>query len=1018
MKALPTIWFVLDFVDLIPSRLRRSAKREGVNPHSSLSRTKAKAQEDYAEVAGSWVAKDYLETRNLVEVSKEEEAELARMGAEKVRGGWKVPKSIPDDKLHLFSRWMPQIPIDLREHEPKMLRTKRGRSIESYLKLDDMAKGDDSLATPLAYAAFPVLGALTYLLLSFGWFIPAIVSTVLIVPFLVALKQSESAGESIKCLFAYYLAPLAIASAFTSGTGAVAAGSLGLLQKIPVLGFAFGQLAETIKIGSDEIMTVIATPFVLLIPFTIVIVIGQLMFTFGENPTGTILGGFAEKLKHACKWAVVWSGLTAISMLLPPGLAAAPFFVGACFSITNYSEKNFLARGSDLKVQGEIFNLGSDPTNIINVAEKIRQEQIISASADKSPLIILATAQGHLAVEKVSYAPDRGVTMALSRRDLTMHVFGFGNTGKGKSTSIVRGTLIQIKAHGGMGGFIRDGKQTLAAEMRQIIDIMVEPGIRLALLEGLTAKQVVIALNTFILLGKGKDPLWENGAALLVEHAATIHEALVAHEKVFRQAAIRRTRALESQLDYLVLEMARMEKQGHDMVQARAAFNEVKVKHDQWAKRRDGDRKYLWNIDTLYRVINAINETELRGGVDVPGKTMREMADFLGYNAQERRMLDAPDTIHPDIGANTDLENSLGYVFGAWCALDKGQRSSFAMNVFMNCIIPLMRGKDFRDADGTPWSMLETGVDLGQALYGKWVGMNVNANDHGRSADLIQSLVRQRIYSGVLKRAKYGNKWMQALPGQLPLIDCCDECQLVVGKEEANMAPIGRSLGITLAFFTQGIENIAARFDDKNETAKFVNTFQSVIALDCSPETKHYLAERFGEVMKIKTPNHAIGLNYTGTLKKWHASPLHDLKHPFRAVMRKIELLGGGKLSSELVMGLDDMRFEGHRTTRRDQAVLGMKARSRGVAEFKPAPLFELNHFEMLKAKGTALVYLQRGGVPRVDVATLNYVSDENLDKMAADPVVVSELIKEGISNGLLIEEVMSFYEPPQPQQV
>lgn len=1009
MKALPTIWSVLDFVDLIPSRLRRNQAPAGVNPHSSLSRASAKAQADYEEVSGFMVAKDYLETRNLVDVAPEDEPTLCAMGAVKVKNGWRVPDDIPDVKLPEFQRWMPLIPQDLREHEPKLLRTKHGRSIEGYLLPEDMADGNDSLATPLVYAAFPILSALAYFLMSVnGWL--GLLVVPLLAPFFVGLAQSENASESMKALFLHFIAPLALASVLNSVSGAsVNTGVMaGLLSSLFPPEMNMGQMIGQLVWGAGVITIIIVFPMIIL----------------GGNPTSSsnVIGGFSQKFKHAALWGAMWLVCFGIALLLPDGLGSAAFFVMACFSVLDYTEKNHLARAEELKMMGDLYGLGSDPKNQMATAERIRVEQIASAIADKTPTVVYAFAQGHLAIQRVAFAPDAGIPMVLSLRDMTMHVFGFGATGTGKTASMVRPTLLQLRAMGGVGALVRDGKQVLAAEMRQIIDIMVEPGVRIAVFQGLDAKQRTNALGKFIKVDESanKNPLWENGALLLLDHANTIQDALVEHEKGFREAAIKQARGLESNLDYLMLEMAKMDKQGRDLTQAKDQFDAVKAKRDDWALFRDRDRQYLTNVETLYRVITAINDTEVQNGITVPGKVFREMAKFLGYRADKMRVVGAPDTIHPELNAISNLDNSLNEIFGSWCKLDPGQRSSFAMNVFTNCIVPLMRGKDFRDAEGTPWSMLETGEDLGQALYGKWVGLNVNVNEHGQAADLIQALVVQRIYPDVLKRGKFGNKWQEMLPGQMPLIDCCDECQLVVGTEEANMAPIGRSLGIKLAFFTQGIESLAARFGDKNETAKFINTFQSIMALDCSPETKHYLAERFGEVMKLQSKSNEVGLNFRSVIKKWLASPLNDLHHPNRAVMSKIKQLGGGKISNARPSrdGTGGPGWDGHRTARSHGMTMMWGIQSEAPETFVDSPLFELNHFAMLKSKGTALVYLQRAGVPRVDVATLNYVSDETLDKMLADPEVVGELIKEAGRDGIPIEEMMNYYVPPSTVQL
>lgn len=1002
IKVMPTVWSVIDLVELFTAKAFRKQARGG-----ALEAVKAEAAVEYDEVAGSFVAVETLRTRTLVNVKPNDAGALEALGAvcEKLDDGteiWTVPNSIPEGELDRFWNWLPVIPADLRENEPKMVRTKHGRAIESRVLPEDWAKGNDSLASPLLYGAFAALGAVSHFLFAVHTLL-GLASMLLVIPFVVALKQSENAKEAIWTLAACYLAPLALAQSLGMMSGVAAAGSQ-IMGLIPLIGPLLAGASQGALLGK------VAMAVGLIIPLTIVGVIARMLFSDPQDQHGTVIGGMFEQFKHSLQWAIIGAVLTSIALALPDGFGGAAFFIMAAFAPLNYTEKNNIARGMELQVQGDAFGLGTDPSNIMSSFEKIRTQQVLAANADDTPLILLGFSQGQLAIQRYPFAVDAGVPMKLSLRDLTMHFLGFGATGKGKTVNMARSILLQYRATGFGGAFVRDGKQTLAAEMRAIIDIMIEPGVQLAFFEGLDAKGVSLALNSFSNAAKAKDPIWENGASAVIDHATTIHEALCKHEPKMREVAIAKTRALESQLDYLNAEIVRMEKEGRDTTEAQKAFGATKENKDRWARLRDGERKYLWNGHTLLAVLNAMNKVEVVNGMPAMGAEMRAMADFLGYKAQPARVQSGSETIHEDLGGNTLLDQTLDYVFHAWIALDPGQRSSFMMNA-MDRIMPLFRGKDLKTADGTPWYMLETGVDVSQALYGKFVGMNIPENEHGRAADMIQALMRQRIYSGIKKRAKHGNKWQEKMPGQMPMMDMCDECQLVVGKEEADLAPVARSLGMMMVFFTQGFESLGARFDDVNETAKFANTFQSIVALDCSPETKGYLIERFGKVAKIVTPMGGQGLNYERGLHDWHTSTLNDPRHPNRAVMRKIERAGGGKMVavSNARAGMKGGPvWEGHQTTRRADATTGRPIQIAGGLQMKLAPLFDNSHYELLKGRGVGVAYLQRAGVPRADVIQMNYVSDKTLDLVSQEPDAVCGLIRLAEEHNLPIEKAMN----------
>ncbi|WP_036212175.1 hypothetical protein [Novilysobacter arseniciresistens] len=1006
---MPTVWNIVDGVDASGKFINRIFKRKSKGEqesYSSKDEAVKAARANFDNIVNGSDIHDLLLARKLVGVKESEAEELVRLGADynAEKNEWFVPMTIKN--LDPFKKWWPEIPIDLRHREPRMIQTKMGKSIEGYVLPEDRIKGGDSLATPLLYAAFPALSALTYVLLNIHLVMGAL-SSLLIIPFLVALCQGEGVKEGVWSLIKYYLGPMLLAAVIgtLSGVGSVMGG---LVMMIPVAGPSLAGMA------SGGLTTVTMTAFALIIPIAIIVFLSMMVseLVVGEDKeTGVVIGGFGQRVKHAIKWAAIWAAIIAISGLLPDGMMAAAAYIAACFAPMTYSERDFIARAQDLEEQGTAYNLAAANEGPLGITNTVRQEQLKAAIKDTSPIIILGIASGNQAKRQYAYGPDRGAPMVLSCNDFSMHFLGFGDTGKGKTTNMARPIALQYRAGMFGGALIRDGKGTLAGELRQIIDLMIEPGIPLALLEGLDAEGVAIALNSF---GNkaAKDPTWEQQADQFIEHATTIHEALVKHEPFYKELAIRQARSLENQLTYLQMEITKRYARGQDVSDARKAFAEIKLRKDNWVAVRDRERKYLWNVDTLIRVVEALTDCRVVDGVPSVGPAFSVMASELGYNAQQARVKECPESIYSELRGYSQINRSLAYVFApSWVGLAPETRTSIIMNVTRR-INPLVRGKHLKDKDGTPWYILEKGADVEQALRGKFVGINLPKIDHGIAADVIQALVVQRIYTGVKKRAPFGNKWHKEFPDQRPMMDICDECQLVVGEKELDMAPIARQLGLMMVMFTQSYENLWVQFDDQYKAMKFANTFQNIVALGASDLTYEYLTKRFGLVRKLEQPSYQAGLNYQMAARDWKNRPLNDLNHPNRAVMRRFELLGAGKVEAT-AQDKESVGWKGHQTKRKgEHSVQQVSTVDRKVGtKFGEFPLFGASSFnEELKQRGVAVVYLNRAGGPRADTASMNFVSDEVLDLIEENPDKWLARIAIGTQMGETINHTVSKY--------
>ena len=834
-----------------------------------------------------------------------------------------------------------------------MLMTKDGRRIEGYVLGEDSYHGSDSTATPIMYAALPVIAALAWCLWPIST-VAALLSTLLAIPFITALGQGEGPMEAVKATLLLLVFPLAASLIVGSaGTG----GASQLVAAISAVGMGG-------KLGAILVAMV-------LLPVAVMV----WGFIFEDEATGAVFDTFFERVKDAFKWSAVLVAFGAVVSFLPSYMAPVYCFVMACMYPMVYSEKNFKARNAELKEQGELYNLGTQGA-LSNAHVPARESQAKNAHKDRSPMINLGKATGHLTSKHYAYGPDAGGEMSLSCLDFTMHMLGFGATGSGKTSVGARNIILQYKKSRFGGALIRCGKGSLPGELRGIIDIMVEPGMSFSFMEGLNAQELAAALKSVgSKSGKNSAEIWDNGANTFIDHLTVILEALHEHEQRYKELAIAEARCLENMIGYQMAEMIKLEQRKQDVAAVKQAIERMKAEKANWVQLYSADTKWRWNWDALNRLKAIIAAPIAAGNLMIANAEMTKAAHFLGYEADPARVLQKPSSIHPEIGRGSILDQSLEYALKTWPMTDHAQRSSFMINV-EDKIIPLMRGKHLKDANGTPWYLLEKGADVGQALYGKFVGVNLPVNIHGRAALIVQALVRQRIYSGMKKRAEFGKHWQKMLPGQMPMMDMCDECQLIAGDEEKQMAPIARSMGMMMVFFTQGYEALEVRFGDREAAAEFANTFQSIFTLKASIQTYDYLLKRFGTAQMVRFPKATVGLDYSGGIENAIHSPLSDLNHPGRSLMRKLERMGAGRL-----VGMnddDDNEFHGQQVRSRKASAIKktIKIPSGGVKEIMPVFLPE-EYSALLVPQGRAILWLNRAGAPRVDVAQMNYVPED-----------------------------------------
>lgn len=897
----------------------------------------------------------------LVNVLPEHHEKLKALGAVERDGKFLMP-ALSDEEVWKFKDWFPRAPKDLESTGLNWHMTRDGRPTNGFIDPEDLVRGHDSTATSLLIGAFPVLFAATYTLGQFPYIGPTAtaIGCGLLALHSYALYQAEGAGTLAKVL------------AITGGIPLLASGLL-------------GSQYNPMQMGGSPVVIGLA------LGSTLALAAGLAAMFKGSGKSN--LFSFFSKIKHVVLAVAAVYGLNLALGMLPSWLdwvKPLGWWIVACSYPLYYTLNNYKTRTAYLDLLDKI-GLGSanGAAAMLGKRAPIRMQQIRSSHRDQTPVMEIGTALGIQARYNLAIAPDRDQVMGMTLLDSMTHLFIFGLTGKGKTAATIRKWMLELsKLNVPIGALVADGKWALVADTRAWFDLVIEPGIKLAPFQGMTAQMVAQAFaeaNADSL--NDKDSIWTQGALDTHRYAAEILEALVAHEKVRRAEARAQLDEIEPQIEHWCAQKVLREQQNEDTSEIDERLAELAKAADTAKAEVEGERRYRWTPNAYLKLINVLGSGVCGPDqVYTPSPKAMALFDYLGFkHSEEREALD-PVSIHPYLADNSRvLNNALFYFNETWFkAKTEQQRQSFLLNIdkdmqgfFQN---DELRGSTINGVDcgEEAWSHTEEGEDIMQCLYGKKIGLNLSTH-YGRTAKVILKLLQTRVYNAVEKRADNVN-WMEET-GQSYVVAIQDECQDLVSPVEVNLAAKARSLGLSMVFATQTFESLDKVMPSDAAKIAFLSSFRSRIVYESSERTYEFIRGVAGRALKKVLPvSVQATIDTSRALDALDNSIYSNPDHPSAWALRDKARRGATRLQT-VVQGMKNYMGMSRRVPIEELEEQNfIKVHSGG--EYKEGPILEMSDMTVtLMEEGNALVYLNRANAPRIDYARMEHISAAEFDK-------------------------------------
>ena len=249
-------------------------------------------------------------------------------------------------------------------------------------------------------------------------------------------------------------------------------------------------------------------------------------------------------------------------------------------------------------------------------------------------------------------------------------------------------------------------------------------------------------------------------------------------------------------------------------------------------------------------------------------------------------------------------------------------------------------------------------IDLLAPLTGGRIGVLIPEFRYGVAGSVVTALIKARLFSGLKSRAD--RDWSGT--SETPVAFIVDEAQEVATTQDAQMLPIGRSLGLAMIAATQGVEGVNAKLGEAT-ALKWLSIFGSVVALSGrSPATDELISQRAGQAWQL-APSDVEGNTVRGSLAMEAISGPAAVSRTQPHMAQMLQSGAWFSAPSRIAQALSVLR--GAPVPTKQQSPLRMV--------LGPRPLVVGGEIASIAAvPDTAVVLATRGRVPRRDVVRLH----------------------------------------------
>ncbi len=583
----------------------------------------------------------------------------------------------------------------------------------------------------------------------------------------------------------------------------------------------------------------------------------------------------------------------------------------------------------------------------------------------------------------------------------------FGATGTGKTSSVLRPLAVWLKTlpeKEKIGAVLSDGKGAMVADMRALLDIVIEPGTKFAPFQGMDAETVAKAFNEATDEGIKSEAIWTDGADNFHLFALTILQALVQHEKAAKAEAEARIESSAHLIDIMLVEREEARRRNLDTSFIQSQIDLLAVAVDKWKEFIASTRQYTWTPSCYSRIANILSTPVYAGnGVFRANDEAQQLFDFLGYSpitlpsdtpediqrkkaAHQERIRDRPTSIFPDLlKEGKVIARAIDFFQHTWPNTDEKQRSSFLINVNRD-ILSFLKSDKLRggmlngvDVGETAWADTEEGVDVLGVLHGAWLGVNLPETQFKKSGKIIAKLVKSKVFKAIqIRQEVHGEHWREAT-GQCAVMDMVDECQEMVSNMEIGLAGMARSMGLFFVYATQTYESLDSVMKSVEAKNLFLNNFRSILAFDSSEQTVRYLQGRAGKVKKLLVTAQPQGyMDVSRAINTFYNTIYGDPNHPAVHVLRDMDRRGSTRFQvvGEGIQPYNGLAKRTPLSEMQDQNYLPVYISGK-YEERQLLEDWEVNN--QLSVRGTVIAILTRAGHKRIDFARTQYMSVDDV---------------------------------------